>query len=81
MQMLPWVSGVYFEFRQLPEKWQWLLSLNPITAVVSGWRWTVIGAPAPNPAQVALGAGVAIAIFLVGLAFFRRSEPRFADTI
>jgi lipopolysaccharide transport system permease protein len=81
LQMLPWVSGVYLEVRKIPEKWQWILSLNPVTAVVSGWRWTVLGGPAPDPAQVALGVGIAIAILIVGLTFFRASEPRFADTI
>jgi homopolymeric O-antigen transport system permease protein len=81
LQMLPWVSGVYLELRDIPEKWQWIMSLNPITAVVSGWRWTVLGAPAPDPLQVAVGVAVAGLLLVGGLTFFRFSEPRFADTI
>jgi lipopolysaccharide transport system permease protein len=81
LQMLPWASGVYLELRSIPEKWQWVLSVNPVTAVISGWRWTVLGGPAPEPAQVGLGVAVAVAVLLVGLTFFRASEPRFADTI
>ena len=81
MQMLPWVSGVYLEIREIPEKWQWIMSLNPITAVVSGWRWTMLSGPAPDPAQVTVGVAVAIALLVAGLTFFRASEPRFADTI
>jgi len=49
--------------------------------VISGWRWAVLGAETPNWGQTAVGVGVSIVIFLLGLAFFRRSEPRFADTI
>jgi lipopolysaccharide transport system permease protein len=81
LQLLPFVSGVLYEVREIPEKWQWILSLNPMTAVISGWRWTVLGAPAPDPAKVAVGVGVAALLFLIGLALFRASEPRFADMI
>jgi homopolymeric O-antigen transport system permease protein len=81
LQVLPFVSGVPYELTQIPERWQWILSVNPMTAVISGWRWSVLGAPAPDPGQLAVGAAVAIALLLGGLAFFRSSEPRFADTI
>ncbi len=81
LQVLPLLSGVPYALEAIPEKWQWLLSANPMTAVIAGWRWTVLGAAAPDPAKLAVSLAVAAALFLLGLAFFRRSEPRFADTI
>jgi homopolymeric O-antigen transport system permease protein len=81
MQVLPLLSGVPFAINQAPEKWQWILSLNPMTAVISGWRWAVLDAPEPNWGQVAVGVAVAVVVFLAGLTYFRSSEPRFADTI
>jgi lipopolysaccharide transport system permease protein len=81
LQVLPLLSGVMFAVDQIPEKWQWILSLNPMTTVISGWRWAVLDANAPHPGQVAVGVAVAFALFVVGLAVFRSSEPRFADTI
>jgi lipopolysaccharide transport system permease protein len=81
MQVLPFLSGVPYSLDGAPEKWQWLLSLNPVTAVVAGWRWTVLGGPEPVLGQVALSVTVALVLFVFGLAYFRRSEPRFADTI
>lgn len=81
LQVLPFLSGVPLAISQIPEKWQWVLSLNPITAVVSGWRWAVLGAEAPDPGQVGVGVAVAILLLLAGLTFFRATEPRFADTI
>jgi lipopolysaccharide transport system permease protein len=81
MQVLPFVSGVPFELSQIPAKWQWIFSINPITTVIAGWRWAVLGAHAPNPGQAAVGIVVAVLLLLGGLTFFRRSEPRFADTI
>jgi lipopolysaccharide transport system permease protein len=81
MQVLPFLSGVPYALDGVPLKWQWLLSLNPMTAVISGWRWTMLNGPRPVGGQVAVGAGVALLLLVGGLAFFRRSEPRFADTI
>jgi lipopolysaccharide transport system permease protein len=81
MQVLPFLSGVPYSLEGAPEKWQWILSLNPITAVVTGWRWTVLDGPPPVPGQLAIGVAVALVLFAGGLAYFRRTEPRFADTI
>jgi lipopolysaccharide transport system permease protein len=81
LQVLPLLSGVMYAVHSLPTKWQWVLAVNPITTVVSGLRWSVLDAVPPDPAQAALGTTVAILMFLVGLAVFRSSEPRFADTI
>jgi lipopolysaccharide transport system permease protein len=81
LQVLPLLSGVMFAVDQIPEKWQWILSLNPMTTVISGWRWAMLDANAPHTGQVALGVAVALALFVIGLATFRASEPRFADTI
>ena len=81
LQVLPFVSGVPYAVSELPEKWQWILSFNPITSVVSGWRWSLLSGPAPDPGQVAVGVTVALLLLIAGLTFFRTSEPRFADTI
>lgn len=81
LQVLPLLSGVMYAVHSLPTKWQWLLAVNPVTAVVSGLRWSVLDAVAPDPGQVALSVTVALVMFVVGLAVFRSSEPRFADTI
>jgi lipopolysaccharide transport system permease protein len=81
LQVLPFLSGVPMEISSLPERWQWILALNPMTTVISGWRWAVLDTPAPVPAQAALGVGVAVLLLLGGLAYFRSSEPSFADTI
>jgi homopolymeric O-antigen transport system permease protein len=60
----------------------WLiLSLNPMTGVITGFRWALLGTTPPSLRLVALSVVSAIAFLMIGLAVFRRSEPRFADTI
>jgi lipopolysaccharide transport system permease protein len=81
LQVLPLLSGVMYAVQSIPEKWQWVLALNPMTTVISGWRWSVLDAPPPDVGQAALGFGIAGLLLVGGLAMFRSSEPRFADTI
>jgi lipopolysaccharide transport system permease protein len=81
LQVLPLLSGVPYAVNEIPVKWQWILAFNPMTSVISGWRWAVVDGPAPVPGQVAVSAVVGLALFAGGLAYFRSSEPGFADTI
>ena len=61
LQILPLVSGVMYALDQIPEKWQWLFSLNPMSAVIAGWRWAMLGETAPQLGQTAVSVAVAIA--------------------
>ena len=81
VQTWMWLSPVAYSIRALPERWEWVFALNPMSGVINGFRWTIVGTPAPSAGQLAVSVGTALVFFLFGLAFFRRSEPRFADTI
>ena len=76
-----YLSPVIYPTQALPEIWQWVLSLNPMTGAITGFRWALLGTPAPDPGQFVVSVGAAAVIFLAGLAFFRRTEATFADTI
>ena len=81
MQVMPLLSAVPFTLENLPPKWQWLLSVNPMTTVVAGWRWCVLNGPPLVLGQALLSAGVAVTLFILGIVVFMRLEPRFADKI
>jgi lipopolysaccharide transport system permease protein len=81
VQLWLWLSPVAYSIRELPERWEWVFALNPMTGVINGFRWSIVGTPAPSAGQLAVSVAAALLFFVVGLAYFRRSEPRFADTI
>ncbi len=81
IQIWLYLSGVVYAISALPERWQWLLAFNPMTAVISGFQWGVVSTPAPPLGQTLVSVAAAASFFVVGLWFFRRSEPRFADMI
>ena len=81
LQVLPLLSGVMYALNQIPTKWQWLLSVNPMSSIIAGWRWAILGESAPNWGQMGVSVTTTILLFLLGLTVFRTFEPRFADTI
>jgi lipopolysaccharide transport system permease protein len=81
MQVLPFLSGVMYSLHAMPVRWQWVLSLNPLSGVVIGWRWAVLHGYEPNFWQLGISIAMSFLMLIVGLVYFKRSEPRFADTI
>ena len=81
IQIWLYLSGVVYAISALPERWQWLLALNPMTAVINGFQWGVVSTAAPELGKTLVSAAGAAALVVFGLWYFRRSEPRFADTI
>jgi lipopolysaccharide transport system permease protein len=64
----------------VPEAWRGVYALNPMVAVVDGFRWALVGGSAPGMATVASVAAVAV-LMVGGAYFFRRIERTFADVI
>jgi len=75
-----YVSPVGFSSALVPAEWRLLYSLNPMVAVIDGFRWCLLGGATPIYwPGLALSLGV-VAIFLwVGVRQFRKQERTFAD--
>ena len=58
-----------------------MLALNPMTAVISGFQWGVVDTAPPDLGKTLVSVVAMAVMFVVGLWYFRRSEPKFADTI
>jgi lipopolysaccharide transport system permease protein len=57
-----------------------LLGINPMSGVVDGFRWCVLGRPTPGP-TLAVSALVIIAVFASSLFYFRRVERTLVDRL
>ncbi len=80
IQMLMFLTPVIYPISFLPERWRWLLRLNPLSGIIEGFRDAVFGRPF-NWEGLAISALVTLGM-LVGAAFvFSRMEEEFADVI
>ncbi len=80
-QILIFVTPVIYPVGLVPEKFQWLLYLNPMTGVITAARATLLGTGVVDWALVGVSLLMAIAFFLVGIVYFRKTERFFADII
>ena len=80
IQMWFFATPVVYPSSQIEEPWRTLTAINPMVGVVEGFRWTVLGSPAPH-ALIAVSAVSALVILVGGLAYFARVERGFADFI
>src|SRR6516165_9826501 len=71
-QIWMFATPIAYPSSLLSEPWRTLFGLNPMTGVVEGMRWALLGTDtAPGPA-VAVSALVALALLLSGTFVFRR---------
>jgi lipopolysaccharide transport system permease protein len=80
VQVWMYVTPVIFPVSLVPQKWQWLLYLNPMTGLVEGFRSAFLGKPF-DLMGLAVSFAVAAVIFAIGIAYFQKVERRFADII
>jgi lipopolysaccharide transport system permease protein len=80
-QLLLYATPVAYAISAVPKSAQRFVELNPLTGIVTGFRWAAIDTPAPSVASAAWSAVAAVVLFFVGAFVFARREQRFADVI
>jgi ABC-type polysaccharide/polyol phosphate export permease len=80
VQLWLFASPVAYSSQLVDQHWRWAYRLNPMVGMLDGWRWSLLGGPAPGQ-EILLSAAVAGAILMAGLIVFQRGERRFADVI
>jgi lipopolysaccharide transport system permease protein len=79
---LLYASPVAYDASQIASRYQSVFYLlNPLAALIGGFRWSVMGTPMPPGIFVAWSAFVAAGTFVLGAAVFRRTERKLADVI
>jgi len=75
-----YATPVAYSSSLIPERWRLLYGLNPMTGVVEGFRWALLG---NGDVGGLLWISIIIIILLVitGLLYFKRMETTFADVI
>lgn len=80
VQLWLFATPVAYSSSLVEGPWRVAYYLNPMVGVMDGWRWSLLGGPAPGW-EVLISAAVALAFLVVGARVFSRSERQFADLI
>ena len=75
-------SNTIYQSQTIPEVLKVIYSLNPMVAVIDGFRWCITGGQIEVQLQgLLLSIGISLLILGIGIAYFRRTEKAFADII
>jgi len=74
-------TPVVYPASLVPDRWSLLYGLNPMTGVVEGFRWALLGKTGAPDAMLAVSTIAVLAVFIGGLYYFRRAENTFADVV
>jgi lipopolysaccharide transport system permease protein len=78
VQSWMFLSAVIYPTSIVPERYRWVLFVNPVTGLVEAFRSALLGLPLDLP-NIALSAATATALFAIGVAHFGAVERSFAD--
>jgi lipopolysaccharide transport system permease protein len=81
IQLWFFLSPVMYPTSKIPAgKWSVIYNLNPMTGVIGGFRWALLGEQPPSH-LFWLSSLMVVVIFIGGLYYFRRMERIFADIV
>jgi len=74
------LSPVGFPLDSAPTNIKLLLSINPVSGVIEGWRWTILG-QSPDMTVIGIGLAWTGVVLVAGWYLYGRMEVRLADFI
>ena len=81
LQTLMYLSPVIYPLSLVPKSFRLIYQLNPMTGVIQGFRWALLGSEAPPNIMFAFSTGVVLLGLLSGAYIFRRTEKTIVDII
>ncbi len=80
IRMLMWSAPIVYSASQIPDGYRFIYSLNPIVAVIEGFRGCLLGTPLEWQ-WIWPGILTAVILLVTGLMYFRKMERVFVDVI
>jgi lipopolysaccharide transport system permease protein len=80
IQIWMFLTPIIYPVSFFPQRWRWVLMLNPLSGVIEGFRAAIFGRPF-NWNSLAISSAIIIVLLVTSAYSFRRMEQEFADII
>lgn len=85
VQLLMYLTPVLYSAESVlktqPQWVKFIYFLNPMTGVVEGFRWALLGTPPPNLEILAISVAAVFVLLVGSMFYFKRIERQFADVV
>lgn len=79
VQLWMYATPVIYPLAQVPEKWRWLVALNPISFPVEMFRLALLGAGTVTLQLASTSLAITVVMLATGLAIFNKAEKSYVD--
>lgn len=80
-QLWMYATPIVYPVSMVPERWQWVMAINPMAPLVEGFRFAFLGSGAFSLHSYGVSLAVTAAVLFVGIVLFSRVEKSFMDTV
>ena len=81
VQLWMYATPVAYDISMIPERFLGVYMLNPVTPVITLFRYAFLGVGEPHFAAYGISWLITIAVLFVGILLFNRVEKTFMDTV
>lgn len=81
IQLLMFATPVIYPLSSMPEKYQWIILANPMSAIVETFRYAFLGSGTFSWLHLGYSAAVTSILLVLGTIIFNRVEKSFTDTV
>ena len=79
--LLMYATPVIYPVSSIPEQYQALIRLNPMTSIVEAFRYAYLGAGTVQPGDLLYSFSFMLVSLFLGAVVFNRVEATFMDTV
>ena len=81
LSILQYACPVSYSMSSIPEKYRLIYSLNPVTGMISAFKWCVIGDMSFDTLSFLVAMAWLVLLAVFGIILFRRTERNFVDIV
>ena len=81
MQLWMYLTPIVYPLSKVPQKYAWVVVLNPMTPIVEGFRKAILGVGTVNFWQLIYSTVFMIFMLAIGVLIFNKVEQNFMDTV
>ncbi len=81
VSLLMYATPVIYPASSIPERFQWVIKLNPMTPIVETFRFAFLGGGSVHLLDLTYSAGFMLVVVFIGAVMFNRVEATFMDTV
>jgi lipopolysaccharide transport system permease protein len=74
-------TPVIYPLSHIPEKWRWVVAVNPMATIVEMYKWGTLGQGSVTATGVATSLSLIALTFTLGMWFFNREEAASIDKL